>query len=127
MELRRGARREGNECISSMRAEMVEVECLAVFTDGKIDGTAADCAADLPISRALAAILVMRQCVIRALRLSGDNVRNAVRQAAHPREQQGKGEQQWIENAAAKPHGRETIAKGRSNCKNKHFRYLTCI
>lgn len=57
-----------------------------IFTAGEIDGVAADSAADLPISRALAAILVMRQCVIRALRLSGDNVRNAVRQAAHLRE-----------------------------------------
>jgi len=46
---------------------MVEVKCFAAFAGEKIDGTAADCAADLCIRRALVAILVMRQRLFRAL------------------------------------------------------------
>ena len=59
--VRRSARRECDEGISNARAERIEIKCFAGFADEKIDGTAADRAADLRIGRTLVAILVMRQ------------------------------------------------------------------
>lgn len=98
--VRRGARRECDERVGSVRNRIVKIRRFEIFTAGKTDAAAADSAADLCISLALIAILVMRQRLLRALGLFGPDVRNAMRQAAHLREQQGKDQQQSGEQGA---------------------------
>lgn len=65
--VRRSARRERDECIGCLRAEMIEVECFAACAGEKLYGTAADRAAYLCKRCTLAAILVMRQGLFRSL------------------------------------------------------------
>jgi hypothetical protein len=71
-----------------------------VLAAGETDAAAADCAADLPVSRALVAVLVVRKRLFGTLRLPGNYVRNAVRQTARLREQQGKNQGQDDEYGA---------------------------
>ena len=61
----------------------------ASFAAGEAEAAAADHAADMSISRTQAAMFVMRQRLIRVLPLFRQYVRNAMRQAAQLREQQG--------------------------------------
>ena len=58
--VRRGARRERDEGIGGARVETGEIQCFAIFAADKVDGAAANRAADLRISRAQIAIYVVR-------------------------------------------------------------------
>ena len=69
------------------------MQCFEIFTAGEADVAATDCTADLSISRAQIAMFVMRQRLIRALRLFSQCVRNAMHQTTQLREQQGENQQ----------------------------------
>lgn len=76
------------------------MQCFEIFTAGEADAAVTDCAADLSISRAQIAMLVMRQRLIRALRLFSQCVRNTMHHAAQLREQQGENQQESGEQGA---------------------------
>lgn len=102
------------------------MQCFEILTAGETDAAAADSAADLCVNHALIAIFVMRQRLIRALGWFGPEVRNAVRQAAHLREQQGKDQQQSGEQGAMHVG---TLTKCRWNVNELHpyiIRFPAC-
>ena len=92
-EVRGSACRERDKSIGGVGAEAVEIKRLTVFTAGKTDATATDCAGDLGIRCAVVAILVMWQRLVRPLRLFSQNVRYTVHQTTQLNEQQGKDKQ----------------------------------
>ena len=69
------------------------MKSFASFAAGEADAGAGHCAADLRVSRAQVAMFIMRQRLIRALSVSLQGMRNAMRQAAQLREQQGENQQ----------------------------------
>ncbi len=92
--VRRGARRKCDERVGCVRAGIIKMQCFEIFTAGEADAAATDRAADLRKSIAQIAMLVMRQRLIRALRLFIQRVRNTMHQAAQLREQQGENQQE---------------------------------
>ena len=76
------------------------MQCFASLAAGEAEAAAADRTADMGICRAKIAMFVMRQRLIRAMRLFRQRMRNAMRQAAHLREQQGENQQESGEQRA---------------------------
>ncbi len=79
------------------------MKCFASFAAGEVDVIAANSTADMGISRTQAAMLVVRQRLIRAVPLFRQCMRNTMGQAAKLREQQGKNQQESGEQGAT--HG----------------------
>lgn len=79
------------------------MKCFASFAAGEVDVIAANSTADMGISRTQAAMLVVRQRLIRAFPLFRQCMRNTMRQAAKLREQQGENQQESGEQGAT--HG----------------------
>ena len=98
--VRRGARRKCDERSGGVGSWFVKMQRFEIFTAGEADAIAADCAADLSISRAQIAMFVMRKRLIRALRLFSQCVRNTMHQAAQLRKQQGENQQESGEQGA---------------------------
>lgn len=71
---------------------MAEISRFTIFAAGEIIAATADCTAELRIGRTQIAMLAMWQRLV--LRLLRHRVRDAVRQAAQLRKQQGKNQHQ---------------------------------
>ena len=96
--VRGGARRKSDEGVAGVCREMVEVRRCAILATDKSNAVAADCTADLRISRAQVAVLVVRQRLLRTL--FRQCVCDAMRQAAQLCEQQGGYQQESGEQGA---------------------------
>ena len=98
--VRRSARRKCDERVGWGRSGIIKIQCVEIFTTGEADAIAANRTADLRKCIAQIAMLILRQRLIRALRLSSRlrcsnrTMRNTMHQAAQLREQQSENQQE---------------------------------